>query len=648
MHAICFDQLKATNQLPAPTGVGLAILRLAESERTTAQDLAGVLQTDPALSGRVLKLANSASCGRGRPATTVREAVNYLGIRLVRNVALGFSLVSQYGKGTCRGFDYGGFWSCSLATAVAAQAVAAHCGGIAPAEGFTCGLLAQVGRLALASVYPDAYTEVLERGSRDPAALRTLERAQFATDHNELTQAMLSDWGLPELCVVAARHHECPEESGLVEAERALSLVRLLRLAAQMAAVCSAGEEGRAARAIDLFAAGEEIGLPGPILIDMSDRVVAEWQEWGGILQVATCPVPSFAELAQRARRAKEAGSDDVQAGEDERPLNIVVVDDDAVQLRMLSRHLEKSGHTVRAVADGAEALRLALGVNPHMVITDWQMPGLDGTALVKSLRQTRLGRQLYIIMLTGSADDDAQVAAFEAGADDFVVKPFCPRLLAARLHACSRVVRLQDEVRREREELRRCMADLGVANRKLQTAALTDALTGLYNRRYALERLDQEWARTSRSGQPLGCLMVDLDHFKRVNDTHGHDVGDRVLQLTAQVLRGGLRVYDTVCRLGGEEFVVIGPGMDSTTAVTCAERLRARVEAQRIEVPNGTLRVTMSVGVAVRQVAMRSPAELIKSADEAVYAAKAGGRNQVRLAAVCEATRCREECAKV
>jgi HD-like signal output (HDOD) protein len=167
-----FDELKAANQLPSPTGVALAILRLGESETPSAQDIARILQTDPALSGRVLKIANSVSGGRARAIGSVREAVTHLGIRLVRHIALGFSLVSQYGHGACRSFDHAGFWSRSLATGVAAQAVSYFTGRIPPAEAFTCGLLAQVGRLALASIYPDGYAEVLaQAGSASPAEL---------------------------------------------------------------------------------------------------------------------------------------------------------------------------------------------------------------------------------------------------------------------------------------------------------------------------------------------------------------------------------------------------------------------------------------------------------------------------------------------
>lgn len=634
-----FDELKATNQLPSPTGVALAVLRLTASETATAQEIARVLEADPALSGRLLKIANSAQSGSPRPVTSVRDAATRLGVRAVRTVALGFSLVSQHGHGTCRAFDYAGFWSRSLAMAVAAQAGARQSGHIAPAEAFTTGLLAQVGRLALASIYPDAYGEILtEAGGDDAPTLVRLERERFATDHNELAAAMLHDWGLPETYAAAAQHHEQPDRAGFSDGDSRHALARLLRLASRMAAVCVADTAERAAHVRALLADGAAMAIPDPELMALCDRVVGEWQEWGRLLQVETRAVPPLAELAKGARTGDDR-SDGVDEASPDGPaheaLNVVVADDDLVVRHMLVEFLTSAGHTVRAAADGAEALRLVLEVHPHLVITDWQMPEMDGAALVKALRQAKLGRQLYIILLTGSEEDDTQVEAFEAGADDYVIKPFHPRMLAARLRACTRLVHLQEEVRRDKEELRHRMAELGVANRKLQQAARTDALTGLYNRRHALDYLGREWDSATLTGNPLACLLIDIDHFKRVNDTHGHDVGDRVLQETANVLRGKLRSTEVVCRLGGEEFLVIGPGLDPDTASACAERLRAAVAQQVLETPTGPLTVTLSIGVAARTADTQSPEKLLKAADEAVYAAKEGGRNQVRLAAV-------------
>lgn len=637
-----FDELKATNQLPSPTGVALAILRLAESENSTAQEIAHVLQSDPALCGRLLKITNSAFSGRARPVTSVCEAVMQLGVRMVRNIALSFSLVSQHQRGACREFDYAGFWSHSLAMGVAAQAGAHQIGGMPPQEAFTCGLLAQVGRLALASIYPAAYKEILAGiGKGGLAELRTLERASLATDHNELTVAMLKDWGLPEVYALAVERHEDLDSVSLSTGDRALALARLLRMASRMADVCLCPSTERSDRVRELSSAGEEAGIDAATLLTLCDRVVGEWQEWGRIFQVETRAVPPLGELAERARAFRAQPVVPEEATEDATPesrLTIVAVDDDAVGLHVLTRQLIKAGHTVHAAESGEEAFRLVVEFNPQLVITDCQMPGMDGKALIKALRQTKMGRQLYVIMLTGSEHDDTQVQAFEVGADDYVVKPLRPRLLAARLQACTRVVQLQEEIRRDKAELHRFMEELGVANRKLQKAAMTDALTGVHNRRFALERLEQEWTEATGTGQPLACFVCDIDHFKRVNDTHGHDIGDRVLQATADVLRTKLRPRDVACRLGGEEFVVIGTGMSREVALVCAERLRAHVEAQAIEAPMGVVRVTMSIGVAVRRASMKSWTELLKSADEAVYAAKAGGRNQVRLAAASEA----------
>jgi diguanylate cyclase (GGDEF)-like protein len=171
----------------------------------------------------------------------------------------------------------------------------------------------------------------------------------------------------------------------------------------------------------------------------------------------------------------------------------------------------------------------------------------------------------------------------------------------------------------------------MGLITRKLRAAALTDVLTDLPNRRYALTRLEQEWTNSIRTNKPLSVVMVDIDHFKRINDTYGHDVGDIVLKQTAAVLRARTRRGDVVCRLGGEEFLVINVNSDMESAVQCAERLRTAVEANTITSEGFSERVTVSLGCAVRSGAIADIDDLLKAADEAVYAAKAGGRNTIR-----------------
>ena len=169
-------------------------------------------------------------------------------------------------------------------------------------------LLAQVGRLALATVYPDAYAAILAHvGPDEPEALCALERAQFAADHNELTAALFRDWGLPEVCAVAAEHHERPDPLPVPIGDRALTLVRLLQMATRVAAICVAADHDRPVRVLDLLGAGAKAGINPPDLIVLCDRVAGEWQEWGQILQVQTCVFPPIAELAEHACAVRDA-----------------------------------------------------------------------------------------------------------------------------------------------------------------------------------------------------------------------------------------------------------------------------------------------------------------------------------------------------
>jgi diguanylate cyclase (GGDEF)-like protein len=176
---------------------------------------------------------------------------------------------------------------------------------------------------------------------------------------------------------------------------------------------------------------------------------------------------------------------------------------------------------------------------------------------------------------------------------------------------------------------VRRFAAELAMTNRRLEEVALLDPLTGIPNRRYAMDRIEQEWAAAQRGARPLACMLIDIDHFKRVNDTHGHDVGDLVLQRVADVLKHTARTHDIVCRIGGEEFLMVCPDSDAVAAGQCAERLRQAVANMRVQVGNVSIMVTISLGVAAMGTAMRGPKAMIKAADQAVYAAKQAGRNR-------------------
>jgi len=277
--------------------------------------------------------------------------------------------------------------------------------------------------------------------------------------------------------------------------------------------------------------------------------------------------------------------------------------------------------------------MEMALEFQPQLMIVDWVMPEMNGLELTRALRQTKIGRSIYILIMTGLEDDDRLIEAFENGVDDFMNKPINPRVLAARLRAGQRVIRLQQELDRDREEIRRFAAELAVSNRRLQEVALTDSLTGFPNRRYAIERIQQEWSVSSRTRRPLSGMVIDVDQFKTYNDSHGHDVGDAVLRQVAVSIKGALRAQDIVARTGGDEFLVICPDSGLDAALACAERVRFAVESTPLTAGGQTHHMSVSIGVATRDTAMTDPDALIKRADQALYLAKNKGRNRIMTA---------------
>jgi diguanylate cyclase (GGDEF)-like protein len=625
-----FDELKTTGKLPSPSGVALAIIDLCRRDGVSIDEIARAVRADPALSGRIIKFANAAANGPRRPVVSVPEAIKMVGVGTVRQLVLGFSLLGQYRSGACKAFDYSAYWSRSLAVAIASSAVCARVRSTSPDEAFTCGLLSGVGTLALATIYPTEYAELIAAPAGSLSEIARLEQERFATDHNELGAALLEDWHLPRLFVVAVFHHEAPDQSRLPDGSREFVICNLLHLASRLGDFCVAQEAARRALVPELILAAAKVGLDQASLSKMSDEVVAQWREWGKILEVGTAEVPAFAALAREKDEAPPALEPGVAGAKPQSPLNLLVVEDDRATLLLVEHVLKGLGHTVHCAPDGNAGLALAMSVRPQIIVSDWIMPGLDGVSFCKALRQTEEGQQMYFIILSALEQDDQLVEAFESGVDDYLTKPFTPRVLAARLRAGQRVIKLQEDARRDSENLRRFAAELAVANRRLQQAALTDPLTGLPNRRYGMERLEQEWAASSRSQRPLSCMVVDVDQFKQVNDTYGHDSGDVVLRQVAAVLRREMRTEDVICRLGGEEFLVISPDTALAAAMSLAERLRAAVCKVRSSSANITHNTTVSIGVAQREPAMVRVDELIKAADNALYDAKRAGRNRV------------------
>ncbi|MFQ5654099.1 MAG: HDOD domain-containing protein [Planctomycetota bacterium] len=652
-----FDELKLTGKLPSPAGVGMAILRLTQSDNFTVKDLAQTIQSDPALSGRILKMANSAAVAGRDPITEIPKAVVRLGVRTVRNTALGFSLVSGHRGGACRRFDFERYWSSSLGRAVAAQTLGRALRMVSPADGYICALLSGIGKLALATVHPKAYDELLAKVRiEDDHALALAERECFEIDHREVAARMLEDWKMPEAHARAlARFSDRSREDSEDEDALTRSLCRTLRIVAPLASIMLAAD-GTHHTLWEAFAeATSDLDVPSEHLWETCDTIASEWREWGDLLAVPTQPVPSFRSIAERYEADREAAPHDgaeittlrpdsesaghegeVDLAAPEERLTVLAVDDEPAALLVLATHLKRAGYLVCQATDGSEALAKALEVNPHIVITDLVMPEMDGVELCRSLRSIKIGRDMYLMVLTGTEQEDDVVRAFDAGADDYITKPFNPGILMARVKAGERVVHLQAEVKRDKQMMELQVAEMAILNRKLRMTATTDALTKLPNRQYAERCLGDSWTAAGGKGAgALSLVMIDIDHFKSVNDNFGHDTGDVVLQEVSNVLAENLREGYTVCRLGGEEFLAICPGASAETATEVAERLRSSVENHPVHHGDFHRNVTISLGVAERSAAMESCDDLLKAADVALYRSKREGRNRVSVATV-------------
>lgn len=293
-EAIDYNVLKATDVLPSPKGVMLNVMRLCQREQVSLQDLAKQIQADPVLAGRIIKMANYIVASGTRPiASVTTEVLILVGVHAVRQVALGISLVGTYKNGACRAFDYSRFWSRSVAMACAAQALTG-CIRIAPAsEMFTCGLLAGIGQLGLASARPQAYSDLLERHAGQPLAeLTAAETLLFEYNHLSLAAAMMNDWNIPRLFSDAVLFHEDPQASGFEAGSRKMQLTQMLQLASCIADLCIAPEEYWESMIAPLFELGLALGIDSDRLAALVAQTSIEWQEWGVVLQVQTHDLP--------------------------------------------------------------------------------------------------------------------------------------------------------------------------------------------------------------------------------------------------------------------------------------------------------------------------------------------------------------------
>lgn len=304
----------------------------------------------------------------------------------------------------------------------------------------------------------------------------------------------------------------------------------------------------------------------------------------------------------------------------------ILFVEDNALQARSAIEYLEKSGYEIVWVENGISAIKHIKSQPFDLIVLDLVLPDIDGNQVCRLLKSTCDTKDIPIIILSAKGSTTEKVFGLEeAGANDYLVKPYDPSELKARIYACLRTKGLQDELREKNRQLEELLL-------KVETLAMTDQLTGLFNRRHFGAVFEKEFNRTIRYKHPMSCLMIDIDHFKRINDGYGHNVGDGVLREMSNLMASCIRQVDTVARWGGEEFIVLLPETTEESALQVVSRLLTTVSTNKFSsLPN---QVTVSIGLASMPNSHIETSEaMIAEADRALYRAKAAGRNRVSVA---------------
>lgn len=511
--------LKKLSQLPSLPTVAIQLLRMFSDPEVSIADVVKVLQTDPALAGKILKAANTSKLGMRRQVSDLQRAVVLLGKKSVTALALGFSLSeASMNTGPHAGL-YSDFWFQSLVRGVAASVLSEKYKTIDQGEAFTVGLLARIGRLALLNNCPDRFVPLMTRAAESGIHLDQLEAESDEFTSIQVSLHLLKEWNLPGACVSAVERMTLSvDEACSNHDDQAVTLADVLQVATAF------GE----------FFSGEQRGLAIAKVYELMHSIMGE-------------PEDAANDMVDRIRRE-------------------------------LDDHSELFSVDVSNVGSPIELLMQAM-------------------------------QQL-----------SALAAASVTTSDE-------PRPVSS-------------ELAEENGRLRKRVMEL-------TRSSMTDGLTSLYNRNYLMQQLEERFRRAGGDGAPIGLLFLDVDHFKKFNDVHGHLAGDEVLRQVAHALLGGVRDDDVVARYGGEEFVVLSGASELNGLQHQAQRLRKSVESLSVRHGGQQLSVTVSVGGAMGVPSLDDDGfcmHLLKSADSAMYESKANGRNRVTIVDLAEvAVRCGE-----
>lgn len=316
----------------------------------------------------------------------------------------------------------------------------------------------------------------------------------------------------------------------------------------------------------------------------------------------------------------------------------ILTVEDSALEADQIKAALKQDGYEMTFAQSGLQALKEARGNPPDLILLDMVLPDMGGQEVFRQLRGWEALRGTPVIIVTMRGKTEDKVLGLEEGASDYVAKPFEPMELRARVEAVLRMKRLQDELIEKNKELVRKNREYEVLLKQVQTMAITDSATGLFNRRYFQEVLNQEFSRAQRYCTPFSCLLIDVDRFKKINDTYGHEAGDKVLEELAKIVQEQIRKVDLAARYGGDEFVVLLPESLRDDAAQVAQRILERVSGAAFPILKKKHQVTVSIGVAgFPDPELRDARQAVLAADFALYRAKRSGGNRVEMMTVAE-----------
>jgi diguanylate cyclase (GGDEF)-like protein len=601
-------QIQALGQLPSPSHTAMRLFSLLQTGESGLKDIVAVVKSDPTLTVRLLRLANRPGNGAVRPAVAVEEALVRLGLNAAVHLAAGLSVLDEaLSNHSGEVSAYLDLCRLSLAAAVTSEWLCGQPGIPAgAAEMFTCALLARVGQLALLRFYPDAYSGFVA-STNQVDELVQLERKNFGIDHVAIGTALLNDWGFPAVLVEVIRMAESSLEERAGN-ERKVVMAQVLHASWEIAPLLVSGATEPLIPVVRTTMAMLGVATSDEDVQRAVVRLQKGWDVW--------CKEHGFGTPAPEADR--ETGVME-QVG-NAHPVTVVFYAEPCELKPVWIAALEAAGYRIVESGTLEESGRQLTSGHAEILVAMVHRRTLY--VHVATLSAMVTGNGHAALLLHNVQDEQEHAELLLLGMDAVLPLEVSPALLCAQVTRAARRIQSYRQLESERSAHRKLLSQLAVTTRKLHRQTLTDPLTGLANRRMADAFLKRHWAQAERRRSPLSCLLIDLDNFKQINDAHGHDAGDRVLQEMSNILKRQVRQEDLAVRLGGDEFLMVCP-MASEADM---EVLRKRLMTAAAQVTLETGPLVFSTGIAERDpCSMKSPGDLLRAADQKLISVKRG-----------------------